>query len=174
MQPAKIAQYGLLISLALVLSYLESLLPPLWVPGVKLGLPNLVVVFALYRLSLRSACVISFIRVVLVSILFGNGMSLAYSAAGAGLSLAVMGSLQKSGAFSSTGVSVAGGVAHNAGQILVAMAVLETSQLAFYLPPLCLFGTVAGIVIGLGAGVLVRRTPPFGTAHKIQQGDDPS
>lgn len=159
MKASKIAQYGLLTALALVLSYLESLVPPIGIPGVKLGLPNLAIVFALYRLGFRDACLISLIRVVLVSLLFGSGVSLAYSAAGAALSLAVMGLLRKTEKFSPVGVSVAGGVAHNAGQILVAMAVLETSRLAWYLPVLCVAGTVAGVLIGVVAGELVRRVP---------------
>ncbi len=159
MKPEKIAQYGLITALALVLSWVESLLPPLGVPGVKLGLPNLAVVFALYRLGVRDACVISLVRVVLVALLFGNGAALAYSVAGAVLSLALMGLLKRTGKFSPVGVSVAGGVAHNAGQILVAMAMLETSRLAWYLPVLWVSGTVAGVLIGIAAGVLVKRIP---------------
>ena len=159
MKASKVAQYGLITALALVLSWLESLLPPLGVPGVKLGLPNLAVVFALYRLGWRDACVISLVRVVLVTLLFGNGASLAYSAAGAALSLAAMGLLNKTGKFSSVGVSVAGGVAHNAGQILVAMALLETARLAWYLPVLWVSGTVAGVLIGVVSGELVKRVP---------------
>lgn len=159
MKASKIAQYGLLTALALVLSYLESLIPPLWVPGVKLGLPNLAVVFALYRLGWKDACAISLARVVLVTLLFGNGAALAYSIAGAALSLSLMGLLKKTGKFSTVGISVAGGVAHNAGQILVAMALLETSRLAWYLPVLWVSGTVAGVLIGIVAGVLVERVP---------------
>ncbi len=159
MKPEKIAQYGLITALALVLSWVESLLPPLGVPGVKLGLPNLAVVFALYRLGVRDACVISLVRVVLVALLFGNGAALAYSVAGAVLSLALMGLLKRTGKFSPVGVSVAGGVAHNAGQILVAMAMLETSRLVWYLPVLWVSGTVAGVLIGIAAGVLVKRIP---------------
>ena len=159
MKASKVAQYGLVTALALVLSYLESLLPPLGVPGVKLGLPNLAIVFALYRLGFKDACVISLVRVALVALLFGNGASLAYSAAGAALSLAVMGLLWKTGKFSSVGVSVAGGVAHNAGQILVAMAMLETVRLAWYLPVLWISGTVAGVLVGIVSGVLVKRVP---------------
>ena len=151
MKASKVAQYGLLTALALVLSYLESLVPPLGVPGVKLGLPNLAVVFALYRLGFKDACAISLVRVVLVALLFGNGAALAYSIAGAALSLALMGLLKRTGKFSSVGVSVAGGVAHNAGQILVAMALLETSRLAWYLPVLWISGMIAG--------VLVKRVP---------------
>lgn len=159
MKASKIAQYGLLTALALVLSYLESLIPPLWVPGVKLGLPNLAVVFALYRLGWKDACAISLVRVVLVTLLFGNGAALAYSIAGAALSLSLMGLLKKTGKFSTVGISVAGGVAHNAGQILVAMALLETSRLAWYLPVLWVSGTIAGVLIGIVSGVLVERVP---------------
>jgi heptaprenyl diphosphate synthase len=159
MKASKVAQYGLLTALALVLSYLESLVPPLWVPGVKLGLPNLAVVFALYRLGFKDACAISLVRVVLVALLFGNGAALAYSIAGAALSLALMGLLKRTGKFSSVGVSVAGGVAHNAGQILVAMALLETSRLAWYLPVLWISGMIAGVLVGIVSGVLVKRVP---------------
>lgn len=159
MKASKIAQYGLLTALALVLSYLESLIPPLWVPGVKLGLPNLAVVFVLYRLGWKDACAISLARVVLVTLLFGNGAALAYSIAGAALSLSLMGLLKKTGKFSTVGISVAGGVAHNAGQILVAMALLETSRLAWYLPVLWVSGTIAGVLIGIVSGVLVERVP---------------
>ena len=159
MKASKVARYGLLIALALALSWLESLLPPLGVPGVKLGLPNLVIVFALYRLGPRDAWCLSAVRVLLASALFGSGVSLAYSAAGAVLSLAVMGPLKKTEKFSPVGVSVAGGVAHNAGQILVAMALLETARLAWYLPVLWISGTVAGVLIGIVSGELVKRVP---------------
>lgn len=149
---------GILIALALVLSYLESLLPLSFsVPGVKIGLPNLVIVFALYRLSPRDAVLISLIRVLLVSVLFGSVLSLAYSAAGAVLSLTVMILLRQSGKFGTTGVSVAGAVAHNLGQILAAVLLLETSRLAWYLPALILFGTLAGVCIGILSALLVKR-----------------
>ena len=150
MDAKKVAQYGLITALALVLSWAESLLPPLGAPGVKLGLPNLAIVFALYRLGWKDACAVSLVRVVLVALLFGNG---------AALSLALMGVLKRTGKFSPVGVSVAGGVAHNAGQILVAMVLLETARLAWYLPVLWVSGTVAGVLIGIVAGVLVERVP---------------
>ena len=159
MKASKVAQYGLIAALALVLSYLESLVPSLGVPGVKLGLPNIAIVFALYRLGWRDACIISLVRVFLVFLLFGNGAGLAYSIAGAALSLALMTLLKKTGKFSSVGVSVAGGVAHNGGQLLVAMALLETSRLAWYLPVLWVSGTVAGVLIGIVSGGLVERVP---------------
>ena len=161
MSAKRIARYGLLTALALALSYAESLLPSPGVPGVKLGLPNLVVVFALYRLGTVDAWALSLARVLLASVLFGNGVGLAYSMAGAVLSLSVMCLLKKSGRFSETGVSVAGGVAHNAGQVLVAVLLLETARLAWYLPVLCLSGTVAGVLIGVVSALLVKRVPEF-------------
>ena len=153
-----VARFGLLVALALILSYLESLVPlSFGVPGIKLGLPNLVVIFALYRLSPRSAAVISLIRVLLSAVLFGSVLSLAYSAAGAVLSFLVMWGMQRSGKFGETGVSVAGALAHNAGQILAAALLLETSRLTWYLPALCVSGTIAGICIGLLSALLIKR-----------------
>ena len=160
MKTKRIALTGLLIALALILSYLESLVPtPFAVPGVKLGLPNLVVVFAIYRLRARTAAAISLLRVALVALLFGSVMSLAYSAAGAACSFAVMLLLKRSGRFGCTGVSVAGAVTHNLAQIATAALLLETGALAWYFPVLVLTGTAAGIVIGLLAALLVKRIP---------------
>ena len=158
MKAKKVALYSILVVLALILSYVEALLPLSFaVPGIKMGLPNIVVLFALYRLGARDAAVISLVRVLLASLLFGNFFSLAYSLAGAALSLLLMLLLKKSGKFSVTGVSVAGGVAHNAGQILVAMVLLETAEIGYYLPVLCVSGTAAGICVGLLAALLLRR-----------------
>ena len=156
----QLALNSMLLVVALILSYVESLVPlSLGIPGIKIGLPNIVVLFALYKLGWKNACVISLVRVVLVSILFGNLFSMVYSLAGATLSLLVMIPLKKCGKFGTAGVSVAGGVAHNAGQILVAMALLETAEISYYLPVLCVSGTVAGICIGLAASLLIRRIP---------------
>ena len=150
-----LTRYALLVALAMVLSWLESMVPlSLAVPGVKLGLANLVVIFALYRLGPRQAAVISLVRVLLVTLTFGNAFSFAYSLAGAALSLGVMIPLRRSGKFSLLGVSIAGGVCHNIGQILVAMAVLGTAELLWYLPALLAAGTAAGVCIG-AAGALV-------------------
>lgn len=158
MKTRDIARFALLTALAMVLSWVESLVPlSVAVPGVKLGLTNLVVLFALYRMSLKAAWCLSLVRVVLVSFTFGNAFSLWYSLAGAILSLVVMMALKATGKFSVTGVSVAGAVCHNLGQILVAMAVLRSTAVAFYYPALLLSGTIAGICIGLAGGVLVRR-----------------
>ena len=150
-----LTRYALLVALAMVLSWLESMVPlSLAVPGVNLGLANLVVIFALYKLGSRQAAAISLVRVLLVTFTFGNAFSFAYSLAGAALSFAVMVLLKRTGKFSLLGVSIAGGVCHNIGQILVAMAVLGTAELIWYLPALLVAGTVAGICIG-AAGALV-------------------
>ena len=154
----QIARYALLVALAMVLSWLESLiLLPGLLPGMKVGLTNLVVLFALYRLRLRDAAWISLLRVLLVSVTFGNAYSFAYSLAGAALSLAVMAALKKLDCFSILGVSIAGGVCHNIGQLLVAIAVLGTARLGWYLPALLVSGTLAGLAIGAACGVVVQR-----------------
>lgn len=160
MSSKKIARYALMVALAMVLSWMENLVPvSTAVPGVKLGLTNLVVIFALYRMSLRDAAAVSFIRVLLVSFTFGNAYAFAYSLAGAALSLAVMALLKKTGKFSMVGVSVSGGVCHNVGQILVAMAVLGTGKIALYLPVLLISGLGAGVAIGVVGALLVSRVP---------------
>ena len=159
MSSRRLARYALLTALAMALSWLESLAPLAAAipPGVKLGLTNLVVVFALYRMSLRDAAAISLIRVVLVAFTFGNSYSFAYSLAGAALSLAVMALLKRSGKFSLLGVSVAGAVSHNIAQVLVAMAVMETSRLAWYLPVLLVSGIAAGVCVGAAGALIVKR-----------------
>lgn len=147
-----------MVALALILSYLESLVPMSFaVPGIKMGLPNIVIVYALYKLGFKAAGSVSLVRVLLVSILFGNVMVMIYSLAGAVLSLAVMGVLKKSAKFSTVGVSVAGALGHNIGQIICAVFLLETGGLVYYLPALCVSGVVAGICIGIAGGIVVKR-----------------
>ena len=154
-----VALTGLCTAAALVLSYVELLLPPLFVavPGIKLGLPNILIIFMLYRFGLRSAAAVSLTRIALVALLFGNTMTLAFSLAGAVLSLAVMALLKRLNFLSAVGVSVAGGVSHNIGQILVAMLLMRTAELGYYLIVLAVTGTVAGILIGLCGVILIRR-----------------
>ena len=154
----KLTQWGLLVAAAMVLSWLESMIPlPGMMPGMKVGLANLVVVFALYRMSLRDAAGVSLVRVALVSMTFGNAYSFAYSLTGAVLSLAVMAGLKKLDRFSVLGVSIAGGVCHNIGQLLVAVAVLGTARLGWYLPGLLVSGVLAGTAIGAAGGLVVER-----------------
>lgn len=152
---------ALCTSLALILSYVEVLLPPIFaaVPGIKMGLANIVVIFLLYRCSLREAAAVSLVRIVLVALLFGNAASLIYSLSGGILSLAVMALLRKAGLFSELGVSVAGGVFHNAGQVLAAMILLDTPELLYYLTVLTVTGSLAGIFVGFCGSVLIKKIP---------------
>ena len=158
METRKIARMGLLTALALILSYVESLIPAfVAVPGVKMGLANIVVVFALYTLGPGEAAIVSIIRVLLSSLLFGSVLSLSYSAAGAIISLLSMIIMMKTKIFGVTSVSVTGGVFHNLGQILVACLVLETDVLLYYLPVLILSGTITGAVIGIASSIVIKR-----------------
>ena len=158
MQTRKVALLGLLVALAMVLSYLESLLPPfVAVPGMKLGLTNVVVLVALLTLGGGAAFGINVVRIVLVGITFGNLSAMLYALAGGLTSFLVMFLLKKSGRFGPVGISAAGGVAHNFGQILVAMCVLETGKLIYYLPILCISGTFAGVAVGILGGMVAKR-----------------
>ena len=158
MKIGKIARYSLLIAVALILSYVEAQIPAFFaVPGMKLGLTNLVVLVALYLMDYKSAVAINLLRIFLVSVLFGSGVSLAYSVAGGLLSGLVMMLLKKTERFSIVTVSIAGGVSHNIGQILVAMALLGTKSLAWYLLVLWFTGIASGAVIGIIGGLLCKR-----------------
>ena len=154
---------GLLTTVALILSYVESLLPPLWaaVPGIKLGLPNIIIILLLYKSGLKETITVSLVRVLLVALLFGSTMTLAYSIAGAALSLTAMALCKRFRIFSTVGVSIVGGVTHNVGQILVAIALFDTVQLGYYMIVLAMTGTVAGIFIGLAGALLLRRLDRF-------------
>jgi heptaprenyl diphosphate synthase len=146
---------------ALVLAYVESLLPPLFaaVPGIKLGLPNIALIFLLYRFGVKEAAAVSFVRMVAVALLFGNPMTFAYSLAGGFLSLTAMAILRKLDFLSVVGVSVAGGVLHNVGQILMAMLLLDTAELGYYLIVLTVTGTISGVFVGLCGAFGVKRIP---------------
>lgn len=158
MKTKRLAVMAMAVALAMILSYVESQIPPLMaIPGIKMGLPNILVVFVLYKLGWKDAIAISLMRVFLVSVLFGSVLSLAYSVAGAVVSFIGMVLMKKSGLFSTVAVSVAGGVLHNAAQIGVACVVMETNLIAYYLPFLVLSGTVAGVLIGLASALMVNR-----------------
>ena len=155
------AFYGILLALALVTGYVEQCIPiNLGIPGVKLGLANIVTMVLLYVVGVRTAAGITVVRILLSGILFGTGFSIVYSMAGAVLSILVMTVLKSTKKFSYISVSLAGGVFHNVGQIFVAVLVLETSTLIYYLPILVLSGLGAGIVIGILSGFLMRRLTP--------------
>lgn len=152
---------GLFASLAMLLSYVELQLPPLFaaVPGIKIGLPNVAIIFILYRLGIREAAVVSFVRLIIVAMLFGSVMTFIYSAAGAVLSLLVMALLKKANFLSTVGVSVAGGVCHNLGQIIMAMIFLSTAEIGYYMVVLAITGTISGIFVGLCGAFLIKRLP---------------
>ena len=158
MRNKKIATSALMIALAMILSFVESQIPSFFpIPGIQLGLANIAVIFALYRLSIKDAIVVSLIRVVVVSTLFGTSLTLAYSLSGAVLSLLIMVLLKKSDRFSIVGVSVAGGISHNIGQIIMAIILMHNSVISYYLPFLIISGIVTGVVIGLVSAKIVER-----------------
>lgn len=159
----RITLLALFTSVALLLSYVEMLIGPLFtgVPGIKMGLPNIAIMLVLYRIGTKEAIAVSFIRIVISSILFGNITMFWYSVAGAALSLAVMILLKRIDSFSSLGVSVAGALAHNIGQILVAMLLMQTTQIGYYMIVLSITGTVSGIFVGLLGGFVIKRISKF-------------
>ena len=137
MAGTRVAYVGVMIALAMILSYLESFVPlPIGIPGVKLGIANLVVLVTLGFLSYKEVAAIDLLRIVLSGILFGSGVSLAYSLSGGILSLILMLLLDKSRRFSLAGISIAGGVSHNIGQIIMAALLLQNKQILSYLPVL--------------------------------------
>ncbi len=158
MRTRRVAYLALASAVAMVLSFVESQLPTfVAIPGIKVGLANIAVVFALYRLGVKEAICVSLVRILTVALLFGSAVTLAYSVAGALLSFAVMLLLKRGERFSTVGVSVCGGVAHNVGQIAMACILLETNVVIYYLPFLILSGTVAGIAVGIASGLVIKR-----------------
>ena len=158
MSTKRLATDAMFLTLALVVSYIEVLIPvPVGIPGVKLGLANGVIMVLLFFTTWTRTLEISVIRVVLAGFLFGNPMTIAYSLAGGILSLVIMGLLKKIEGFSPIGISVGGGVAHNIGQLLVAMVVVQTYQVGYYLPVLLVAGEVPGLLIGLVAKEVLKR-----------------
>lgn len=152
------AYFGIFTALALIFSYVESLIPiHFGVPGIKLGLANLLIVIFLYKRNAKEALLLSVIRIVLSGFLFANLFSILYSLAGGILSLAVMTYLKKRGTFSVVGISIAGGVAHNLGQLVVAMLVVETYRVGYYFPVLLIAGVLTGMLIGIVAAEILKR-----------------
>lgn len=147
----RVAYFGVFTALALMFSYIETMIPiQFGVPGIKLGFANIMIVIMFYKGSAKEALLLSIVRIMLSGFLFGNLSSILYSIAGGVLSLGIMTLSKKQGGFSVIGVSVAGGVSHNVGQLIVAMLVVETYQVGYYFPVLL----VAGVLTGLGIGVV--------------------
>lgn len=158
----KIAYMGMLVALAFIFSYIESLIPiTVGIPGIKLGLANMVIIVTLYTMGTGPAFVLSLVRIVLTGFTFGNLAMMMYSLGGGMLSLLIMVIARKMKLFSVTGVSVLGAVFHNIGQILVAAIVVENSSLFYYLPLLLVSGVFFGVVIGMVGAILIKRLSGF-------------
>lgn len=155
---SRVAYFGVFTALALIFSYVESLIPiNFGIPGVKLGLANLITIVALYKMGTKEAFILSVTRVVLSGFLFGNLFAILYSMSGAVLSLTVMSLFKKSDKFSVYGVSMAGGVFHNVGQLVMAMLVVESVSIGGYLPVLLIAGLLTGLMIGIVSNEILRR-----------------
>ena len=154
--------YGMLIALAFVFSYVEAMIPlPVFEPGMKLGMANLVSVAGLYSVGLAGTALVAMVRIGLVGFTFGNTFSMLYGLAGGTASMAVMILARKSGWFSPVGVSILGGIFHNAGQLIIAAFVVRTTGVFVYFPALLASGVVTGTVIGLLGGWIVERIRPM-------------
>ena len=154
----KVAYFGVFTALALIFSYVETLIPiHLGIPGVKLGLANLIIVITLSKMGVKEAYILSVVRVVLAGFIFGNMFSILYSMAGGLLSLTVMIFLKRTDKFSIMGISMAGGVFHNIGQLIMAAIVLESLSITYYLPVLLISGVLTGFLIGFIANEMLKR-----------------
>lgn len=154
----KTAYLGVFASLAIIFGYLESLIPfHIGIPGVKLGIANIITVVMLYKMGVKEAGIVTIVRVLVVGFLFSNAFSIIYSLAGCFLSLVTMFLLKKRECFSIYGISMAGGVAHNVGQIAMASFVMETGSIWYYLPVLLISGVLTGLVIGIVSGEMLKR-----------------
>jgi heptaprenyl diphosphate synthase len=154
----KISILALFTAFAIVLSYIESFLPVMGIPGVKLGLANLAVVLTMYLLGLKEAFLLNVIRIILIGAMFGNLSGILFSIAGATVSFFVMAVLKITNKFSVISVGVVGGVFHNIGQIVVAAWVVDTFNIIVYIPVLIFSGIITGTLIGLLAQMIYTRT----------------
>lgn len=156
----KIAYLGIYIALALIFSYVESFIPiSIGIPGIKLGLANIVTVLMLYTYGAVGALAIGVLRVILSGFMFGNMFSIIYSLAGCLLSFCVMYIIKRVGKFNIISVSVVGGVSHNIGQLIVAAFVVDTYSILYYIPVLIIAGVITGLVIGVVSTEIVARLP---------------
>lgn len=154
----KTAYLGVFAALAIIFGYVESLIPfHIGIPGVKLGLANIITVVMLYKMGTKEAGIITVIRVVVVGFLFSNVFSIIYSLAGCFLSLFSMHFLKKKDYFSIYGISMAGGVAHNIGQIAMAAMIMETESIWYYMPVLLISGVITGFIIGIVSNEMLKR-----------------
>ena len=164
MNPQKITLIGMLITVALLTTYIEHLLPPLVpaIPGFKLGLANIVILSLLYLFNGKTALCVNLLRILLAGFLFAGFSSILYALAGGILSFVAMYFAKKCSAFSILGVSVLGAALHNVGQIFVAILVMQNKKLLYYFPMLTISAIITGLIVGLAAFYLVRQ---IGRAH---------
>ena len=158
MKQKKIAYMGLFAAIAIIFGYVESLIPFFaGIPGIKLGLANLAVLFILETYTWKEAALVSMVRILVIGFMFGNMFSILYSMAGAALSLTVMTLMKRFSGFSILGISVAGGVSHNIGQLIIAALIVENTSLFYYAPVLLISGVITGILIGILTGEITKR-----------------
>lgn len=158
MRTDKVAKMGLLLALGMILSYMEVLFPIApSMPGVKIGLANMLVVLLLYSYGWKYGVIYQLSRILLTAILFGNPFSCVYSLTGAALSMAVMMGLKKSDLLDMAGISMSGGIAHNIGQLTIAYFVVQNAAVGWYLPVLLITGALSGYVIGFISEILLKR-----------------
>lgn len=156
----RLALSAMFAALALIFSYVEAMIPlPVPVPGIKLGIANLVIVMAIYKLGFRYAFTINCVRIVIAGLLFSGVFGMLYSFAGGILSIVVMYLLYRTGWFSMVGVSMAGGVAHNLGQLITASLIVSNVRMMSYFSILLFSGLFSGIAIGVLATLIYRRLP---------------
>ncbi len=153
----RVAHIGLMVTLALIFSYVEAIIPynP-GIPGIKLGIANAVTLIALYKFGWKDAAAVNVIRILIAGLLFNGLFGALYSLAGALVSFLGMLGLKKTGLFSVVGVSMAGGVLHNVGQLLMAAALIGDMRIFFYFPVLLFSGIISGIAIGVAATMILR------------------
>ena len=160
MYQKKTAYLGVFAAVAIIFGYVESLFPFFaGIPGIKLGLANLAVLYILEKYTWKEAALVSAVRIVVIGFLFGNMFSILYSLAGAALSLAVMNLMKKRAGFSILGVSVSGGVSHNIGQLIIAALIVENTAFLYYAPVLIISGVITGLLIGLLTREVLKRIP---------------
>ncbi len=153
------ALLALLAAFAAVLSYVETLIPfNIWIPGVKLGLANIAIVVVIYFYGIREGFIVNIVRILLVGFLFGNMFSISFSVVGALVSLLAMSLAKKTELFTVIGVSVAGGVAHNMGQMLMSAIVVDSYSIIYYIPVLIIAGIIMGVVIGIVSSLIIKYT----------------
>lgn len=154
----KLSVLSMFTAFALILSYVESFIPVVGIPGARIGLANIAIIIVLYTVGVKEAMIVNAVRILLAGFMFGNLFSIFYSFAGAIFSIVGMYLLKKTDKFNISSVSIIGGVFHNIGQLIVASIVVKTYSIIYYIPILIIFGLVTGIAIGIVSNIIMKRT----------------